>query len=67
MGSGALSLGWDGRTPTVEATGDAKRYGPGKHEMCKDCLVHSGFETTVAFKGTPTLGDAVEMVRWSLS
>lgn len=44
-----------------------ENYGPGKHEMCKDCLVHCGFEPTVALQGAPTFSDTMEMIRWNFS
>ena len=44
---------------------DWERYGPGKDKRCLNCMVHSGFEATVALTTTSTLKDALRMARWT--
>lgn len=45
---------------------DWGRYGPGKDGRCKNCMVHSGFEATVALKTGESLKDMLRMARWTL-
>lgn len=50
----------------IEKT-DWKSYGIGKDARCKDCMMHSGFEPTVALMTGRRLSDIWEMVRWQFS
>jgi len=43
------------------------KYGPGKDPRCANCMMHCGFEPTVAFETGKRFGDIVRMVRWNLS
>jgi len=45
---------------------DWNRYGPGKDRRCGNCMVHSGFEATVALKTGDSIKDALRMARWTL-
>jgi hopanoid biosynthesis associated radical SAM protein HpnH len=42
-------------------------YGPGKDPRCENCMMHCGFEPTIAFETGKRLGDVVRMVKWNLS
>lgn len=44
---------------------DWKRYGPGRDKRCTNCMVHSGFEATVALTVGSKAGDALRMARWT--
>jgi len=46
---------------------DWSRYGPGEDRRCEHCMVHSGFEATVALKAGSSFKDALCMARWTLS
>jgi hopanoid biosynthesis associated radical SAM protein HpnH len=45
---------------------DWKRYGPGRDPRCEHCMVHSGFEATVALEAGSSVKDAIRMARWTL-
>ncbi len=45
---------------------DWRRYGPGRDERCSNCMVHCGFEPTVALKTGESLRDAIRMTIWTL-
>ena len=45
---------------------DWNRYGPGRDRRCEHCMVHSGFEATVALKTSTSLKDTLRMARWTL-
>lgn len=42
-------------------------YGPGKDPRCANCMMHCGFEPTVAFETGKRFGDVIRMVKWNLS
>lgn len=45
---------------------DWGRYGPGRDVRCANCMVHSGFESTVALTCGNKLKDALRMAWWTL-
>lgn len=45
---------------------DWNRYGPGRDKRCLNCMVHSGFEATVALETGNSIRDALRMARWTL-
>lgn len=45
---------------------DWDRYGPGRDPRCTNCMVHCGFEPTVALTASDSLRDAFTMARWTL-
>ena len=42
-------------------------YGPGKDKRCSNCMVHSGFEATVALGSNINFSEKLELIRWNLS
>lgn len=42
------------------------RYGPGRDNRCANCMVHSGFEPTVALVAGASIRDALTMAKWTL-
>lgn len=44
-----------------------ERYGPGKDPRCEHCLMHCGFEPTVALGTDSKHGDLWKMMTWQLS
>lgn len=45
---------------------DWKKYGPNRDPRCANCMVHSGFEATVAMTAGKSLKDAMRMAWWTL-
>lgn len=45
---------------------DWKRYGPGRDTRCAHCMVHCGFEPTVALKTGESARDIIRMACWTL-
>lgn len=45
---------------------DWKRYEQKEDKRCKNCMVHSGFEATIALETTNNLKDIVRMSWWTL-
>ncbi|MCS6852994.1 MAG: adenosyl-hopene transferase HpnH [Gemmataceae bacterium] len=45
---------------------DWDRYGPGRDPRCEHCMVHCGFEPTVALGVNQRLRDALRMAWWQL-
>ena len=45
---------------------DWDRYGPGNDARCEHCLVHCGFETSVALGVNGRIRDSVKMMLWQL-
>jgi hopanoid biosynthesis associated radical SAM protein HpnH len=43
-----------------------ENYGPGKDPRCADCMMHSGFEPTVAVGTNGRLGDTLRLLTWQL-
>jgi len=41
-------------------------YGPGRDKRCTNCMIHSGFEPTVALTVGNSIKDALRMARWTL-
>ncbi len=41
-------------------------YGPGRDKRCLHCMVHSGFEATVALETGKSIKDGLRMARWTL-
>lgn len=59
----------DGHYPTfgeLMKNVEWERYGPKKDKRCENCMVHSGFEATVALTTGDSLKDALRMARWTL-
>jgi hopanoid biosynthesis associated radical SAM protein HpnH len=46
---------------------DWSSYGPGKDPRCEHCMVHCGFEPTVALGVNARLGDSLKMLLWQLT
>jgi len=44
---------------------DWNNYGPQKDKRCRHCMVHSGFEATVALKAGASIKDALRMAMWT--
>jgi len=44
-----------------------EKYGPGNDPRCRDCMMHSGFETAAALGVNGRLGDTLKMVRWQFT
>lgn len=44
---------------------DWDKYGPGKDKRCEHCMVHCGFEPTVALITSEGIRDALKMARWT--
>jgi hypothetical protein len=44
-----------------------ENYGPGNDPRCEHCMMHSGFEPTVALGVNKRLGDGLKMLVWQLS
>ncbi|MFH1874586.1 MAG: adenosyl-hopene transferase HpnH [Pseudomonadota bacterium] len=42
------------------------KFGPGQDKRCQYCMVHCGFEATVALKTTESIKDALRMAYWTL-
>ncbi len=47
-------------------TTDWDRYGVGRHEKCRDCMVHSGYEPSAVEDGMASLGNVVRSLRSTL-
>ncbi len=45
---------------------DWDKYGPGKDERCTNCMVHCGFEASVALSVTDNFRDMLRMGKWTL-
>lgn len=45
---------------------DWKRYGPRRDARCAHCMVHCGFEPTVALKTGESIKDIIRMACWTL-
>ena len=44
-----------------------EKYVPGNDPRCRDCMMHSGFETAAALGVNGRLGDTLKMVRWQFT
>ncbi len=44
---------------------DWEKFGPNKDKRCQHCMVHCGFEATVALKTTESIKDAMRMAYWT--
>jgi hopanoid biosynthesis associated radical SAM protein HpnH len=41
-----------------------EKYGPGKDDRCRNCMVHVGYESTAALGVNKRLGDTLKMIKW---
>jgi len=46
---------------------DWDAYGPGRDPRCENCMIHSGFEPTIALGRDATWRDHLAMLRWNLT
>lgn len=46
---------------------DWESFGPGKDPRCTNCMVHSGFEATVARGVNNTFSETLELAKWQFS
>jgi len=44
-----------------------EKYGPGKDPRCANCMMHCGYEPTIAYETGNRLRDIATMVKWNLS
>lgn len=49
------------------ANTDWEYYGAGRDPRCRDCMVHCGYEPTVALMVNKRKGDLYKMIKWQMS